>query len=552
MKYKTKIIVFLIFLLLGINSVFAEGTQVVTNSLDWHDVYSAGVFAALNGYKYNYVIEETQGLEVIQIMDSSLNDVVLINPQTNNFISGYKTSIEDRGFNIQTEITSNDYIDNNLELAELSGVNSFVIVDDAYGYNAISVAAYASKTGSFVLFVNPSSVDRVIDMIDGADSVLLYGPMDRTVREELAPYSTDTINLGNKYLNNQEVLRRISQIEPISQIILTNGEVLEPEILDGFKPTLLIGSTNVPESVTQFIINSGVQVGVLIGDGIHQNALTIRETTGIQVFLKFAKGINQVKRALDIMPVDVFNSNISVQEIRYNINTNQFEAILKNHEDNFAYARISLQIIKDGDIIATLGGEVTDFFSNQEILTKLYDYVLDDPDASYIIEYVILYGEEETGLEKLIRGTIPLNFVDVLDDSSVEIDKIEYNQDTKRFEITVNNLGSDDVYARAKFLEFSLGGETTNLASTQYQISPKGSSVLKIRVDMEQIDFEDNENINVELKYGATSENLIKTLRGTYTYTVKDSLDILVPVAIGLGGVMVTLVVVTIIFGRRR
>lgn len=536
---------------------FAEGEEkhFIVNSRDWHDVYSGGIFSALMNYDYHYAIEETQSLEILQILDRNINDVILLTPEGNSFISGYRTSIQTQGFNIEQEITNSDFVDNNLELARLSGVDSFVLVDDTYGYNAISVGPYAVRTNSFVIFVNENNVDDVIDVIDGASSVLAYGPLDLSARDALTPYITETINERSKYKNNVKILDKISEIEPIELVALTNGNILEPELIDGNKPIIFIGTDVVPDGTTEFIEEKNVRVGVLIGEGLHFNARQIREDTGIEVYIKFAKGINQVKKALDIMFVNQYNLNVNVNDAIYDQENGQIQVRIVNQEDNFAYALISVQIVQDGEVIAILGDESIDFLSGQETLTKLFDFEL-DPNGNYTINTIIRYGEDEFSLERELETDTPLNIVNFDDNSLIEILEVTYDKDSNRFNILVENKRDQNVFALSKITGLSIGTELNNLASKETEIGPLGTRTIRILAELDEEDFLDNPTVDISTFYGKESKRLVRVINSDYQYTFENSLDSLIPVAIGAGVVALTALVIvltkSLIFGSRK
>jgi hypothetical protein len=83
-------------------------------------------------------------------------------------------------------------------------------VDDAYGYNALSVASYAVISNYYVLFAN----DRNIGIIDSflsdnkPTSVIIFGQVDEVVKTRLAKYNPETINLGDRFDNNIEMVKR--------------------------------------------------------------------------------------------------------------------------------------------------------------------------------------------------------------------------------------------------------------------------------------------------------------------------------------------------------
>ena len=97
------------------------------------------------------------------------------------------------------------------------------------------------------------------------------------------------VNTGDKFSDNVEIVKKYSQVGSISQVLLSNGEFIEKEIMQGKNPLLLIGKENAPDVITNYIKSSNIQGGVLIGNELIAAATNIRQSTGINVQVKFAR-----------------------------------------------------------------------------------------------------------------------------------------------------------------------------------------------------------------------------------------------------------------------
>jgi len=92
----------LIFLLVSILPLVAATDQVVINSQDWHDVYSGLMYAHLNDLDAHYVVEETQGIQLVEeILDKSKTNVLLIESENKPVIFGFESKLERKGFDME-------------------------------------------------------------------------------------------------------------------------------------------------------------------------------------------------------------------------------------------------------------------------------------------------------------------------------------------------------------------------------------------------------------------------------------------------------------------
>jgi len=153
---KKSVVVFLLLALYAITSVSAVDT-VIVNSEDWRDVYSTINYGNLMGYPKNFLVSDRHSRILAETLDRNKKDIQLISSMTVPFVVGYSSVLRDAGFNVD-EISVNNI---NLDLARRVNVNKFIIVDDAYGYNAIAVAPYAALNKDYVLFADRLNNDDI-------------------------------------------------------------------------------------------------------------------------------------------------------------------------------------------------------------------------------------------------------------------------------------------------------------------------------------------------------------------------------------------------------
>jgi len=281
-----KLIISLLIFLMIVSAVSAE--QIIVNSEDWRDVYSGMLYGSLTGTPTSFLVSAKHSTLILNAIPRT-EPITAFSSDNAPFIVGYRGILESRGYEAE-EIVQENF---NLYLAEqLEEVTSFVIIDDSYGYNAVSVAPYAAVSNSFVLFADRDNIRDVEDFLAGrtVDSLLLYGYVDRQVREALAEYNPEIINEeGDRFANNIEIVKKYKEVKGAQQVLLTNGEFIEKEIMSGAEPVIFIGANNVPDQTREYIQGSDIEIGVLVGNELVGTATYIRRQVGISVFVKFAR-----------------------------------------------------------------------------------------------------------------------------------------------------------------------------------------------------------------------------------------------------------------------
>jgi hypothetical protein len=390
---------YILFLLVLVLPLAGAVDQVVINSKDWHDVYSGIIYAQLNDLEVHYITEETQGIQLAnEILNRNLLEVLLIESKSEPFVFGYESKLEDNGFKVK-KFLSIDSQKTNLELAgnivKEKNIERFVIVDGELGYNALSVVPYALSTKSFVLFVDKSNQDDIIDFLEKeAKEIVLYGHLDRGIGEELAVFNPEIINTGDRYEDNIKIVESFLDKNPTKQVFLTAGDVLEIGLFNEEFPIVFIGTDNVPEIVLDFIKDSDIRVGVVTGYALFVNAKNIREQTGIKILLKYGQGRNSQLYALDIFPLPDYSPEIGIKNIRYNTISKQLEVIYENDGGVYTYIQALSHDIRVDDVsVGRLGDKKAFFLNKGDVETVLYDIdLLEYLDEEILIESKVVFG----------------------------------------------------------------------------------------------------------------------------------------------------------------
>ena len=521
MKKKAVVLLFSLFVLVIINSVIAaEPGKIISNSQDWRDVYSVMEYATLTGKTAIFLVSDRHATIILSAIPKGAH-IWAISSKNVPFIRGYKTILENNGYTAEEF----EYANVNLELAKKLDVKDFIIVDDSYGYNAISVAPYAAKTKAYVLFVDKNNLREVDSFLQtrGVNSMLIYGFVDREVRDVFSKYNPEILNKnGDRFLNNIEIVKKYQEKGAAKQVILTNGEFIEQEIMSGAEPVVFIGTQNVPESIKKYIKESGIDIGVLIGNELVGTATKIRRQLGISVFVKFAQGarapkgrISQVE-ALDMFYLPAYTLNLELMSMKYNTATKQVEATLKNTEEQAVYSKGTYTITAEDGSKQVVGDIEPVFIDGKNIKTMVYD-VNPIPEGNITANAFIIYGESPGSMEKEIRKTVKVERVNILDKSKINITEVSYDKGKKSFYVTTKNTGKVGCYVNLELVDVSIAGETVTLGmkKTAYlDVSEKKK--LRVKADLTDGDIADNELVKVRAYYGEREDSLVNTFEGEF------------------------------------
>jgi len=507
-----------ILLCLQANLIVAEhGGRVITNSENWKDVYSTMLFSSLTGKAGSFLVSDKHSTIILGSIPKDTHVWTFSSIRT-PFILGYPSLIESRGY----VVVGSDFDNFNQELgerAELDDVFNFIIIDDSYGYNAIAVAPYAVVSRSWVLFADRSNIDEVEDFLNArtVNDLLIYGQVDREVRDVLDQFDPEIINFDNdRFENNVEIVKRYMEIGDAKQVILTNGEFIEREIMAGAEPVLFIGQNNVPDAIKEYIQNSKLEVGVLIGNELVGSATSIRRQIGISVFVKFAQGarqpgsaISQVE-ALDMYYLPTYNLNLELESGKYNKATNQLEITLRNTVDQVIYFKGTYSVDASDGSSQVVGDTDSVFIDGRSLKTMTYD-LSPLPEGKIEADVFIIYGESKKALERIIDTRIEIETVSILDNCEIALNQLFYNKRANDFIVEIENIADVDCYVKAEAIDVIIDNQRTTLAQEDItKIAVGKKEKVKIDADLSDEDIEDNPRIKIRAHYGERSNNLIK------------------------------------------
>ncbi|MBN2422093.1 hypothetical protein JXB41_02610 [Candidatus Woesearchaeota archaeon] len=527
-----KLLFYLFILIAVLQLAYAfEPQQIISNSADWQDVYSTLLYGKLQGKPSYFLVSSRHSTLLISQLPKTEKRIWVINSKKNPYIIGYKGILESQGF----EVEEFSYDNSNLELAKkLEGITKFIIIDDSYGYNAISVAPYAVLNNAYVLFANRRNINLIYSFLESVkvDELLVYGQVDREVKTRLEEFNPEFISLGDRFLNNQALVDKYQELhkkingEIKTQVILTNGEFIEQEIMSGVEPVVFIGRDNVPDQVREYVRNSGIEIGILIGNELIGTATFIRRQLGISVFVKFAQsarsptGPISAVEDLDRFYLPRYILGLDVYEVSYNKPGEQLFVTYQNLValSSFLKGTITLRY---GAETQTIGDVDPIFIDKNEYKTIVYD--VDPVTANEITaEIFTIFGESPKSLEYTLRKTVDVGTVSILDNSEIDILRVMYDKRKGQFLIEIKNTGEVDVFVDLELYDLLINDQLETYGPGEVTFIRKGEKkIIAVDVPMTDEDIENNPVVKIHAYYGERKRSLVKVYswEGPYSLT---------------------------------
>ena len=494
----------------------SKGLRVISNSEDWRDVYSVVLYSNLIGVKSNFLVSTRHSTLLLNSIPRS-ESILVISSKDHPFVIGYKAILQSRQYKSADEKVFKNV---NLGLANLlTNITRFIIIDDSYGYNAISVAPYAIVSKSYVLFADKENIREVLSLLSKrrVDSLIIYGQVDRAVRNALAGFHPEIINEGgDRYRNNIAIVKKYLSIHPVKQAVLTNGEFIEAEIMSGVEPVIFIGSQNVPQVVRDFLKNSTLEIGVLIGNQYVGTATNIRRQTGLSVFVKFAQsaripqGAISPVEGLDLFYLPTYTMRINITSMVYNQATNTLEVTLYNPEERAVYLK-GTYTLHYGDNERLRVGDINPvFLDGKEYKTLVYE--VKSMTGNISADAFVIFGESMYSLEKLLEASMNIRRVTILDNSNVEIVSGYYDKRKKFFVINIKNTGAVRTYVDVDIKGIILNNLATTISADKVTpLKPGETKGIRIKADLSDEDILNNEKVRVVARYGQREKSLVKS-----------------------------------------
>jgi acylphosphatase len=451
--------------------------------------------------------------------------VHLIQSSKDPIIAGHRDNLESEGFTVSSVTTSDSGKKLNLALADKINTTKFVIIDDSYGYNAISVAPYSIISNSCVLFADSENIDAVYKFLKGrTPEIIIYGRVDRAVREKLSEFNPEIIDHGDRFEDNLAIVDKYVALSQPTQIVLTNGEFIEDEIMSGREPVIFLGRDVVPAEVVEYVNAHDFKTGVVIGNDLTGAATKLKDQTGMSIFIKFGQGRAggesgfAVPEVLDMFYLPQYELSLDIVSGDYNVKTKTTEIVYQNRGKTGVFAKATIGISAGNESVTTVGDEEPFFIDTETKFGRAYEADLTDWAANELQAHIYLeYGETRKSLTELVEKDIILGLLEFDDRSALSVTGVKYDTKLERLTLELKNTGTVTCYADAE-VELRIEGESESVMFTPAEI--KDDTVLSERIKLSSADLAENPTVFVHIRYGERSDMRLKTIDEAHTLSV--------------------------------
>ncbi|GBE20009.1 hypothetical protein BMS3Abin17_00741 [archaeon BMS3Abin17] len=534
-----------------------EITHIISNSEDWKDVYSVIHYANLKKISNDFLVSTKHGSVLLNGLKKN-KEIMVISSRTSPFVINYDSAIIDAGFAGADEIT----VDNaNLELVgDLPDIKDFIFVEGTYGYNAIAVAPYAVLTNSWVFQADRANIDDIASILDSrkVENIMIYGFVDKEVKNALEKYNPEVIDTGDRFKDDIEITKKYLGKKPVTQVILSNGEFIEKEIMSGSGPVLFTGKENVPDQIKEYIEGSDIEIGVLIGADLVGAATNIRRSTGISVIVKFARGARTQTGGISAVEgLDLFYLPIPIMELdlysaKYNRGTSQLELTYQSSSNIPIFFKGTITPRSESENKIRVGDIEPVFIAPNDFKTVVYSDI-DFTEEKIFVDVFALYGDTPTSLEKILEKTLEVDMINIIDRCKIEIKGITYSKSKDSFIVNIKNIGEIDCWADVELSKVIIGGREKTLGSEgSKKINSGKSKKIIIKEKMDNEDLEENNFVNVIVYYGERENSLVKILKGKFELDVEFLSFATIGIIVLILIILSSLIILIILFKKRK
>jgi len=514
-------------LLLFIFCVAHAENYVVVNSIDGRDVISGIFYANVKNEPVKFMAYPNGDSEFLALKVGKGKDILLIQSKDKPVSASLKEVLKNRGNNIEI-YESTDGGKTNLDLAVRSGAKKFIIVDSAYADGALSVMSYAALEGAYVILADKNNIDQVVDVVKNAQSITIYGYVDKAVKEKIEKLQNVKVNYIGKgedrYEDNVAISKMLMEKYNITYVYFVEGTFIEEGMIDSKIPFVLSGRL-VPDVtynfVKEMVKNDKLTTSYLIGGTTIAPAIRdMREriknelaqegmNKSFGIWIRYAQvipttGTSGQQTALDIFPLPAYMPKLAIGEVVYNKEDKNLMVRVDNIGDGPAYFLADIYVKVDGKDYKVFGSDSPQLIEREDKKGLTYSLDLSSIEEGNVSAVVIVkYGSSKKVLEDYTSYTGPLAFIAYVDKTNVSATKIRYDRNNKTLVIFLKNNKDITAYATTD-VELYMGGEKTRLVGPKnIELPPNSVVPVQIPADLSEDDLKANEQqVTVYVQYG--------------------------------------------------
>ena len=412
-----------------------------------------------------------------------------------------------------------------------------------------------------MLFADSDNIDKVYKFLKARTNpeIIIYGHVDRAVREKLSEFNPEIIDHGDRFEDNLAIAAKYVTLSSPNQVVLTNGEFIEDEIMSGREPVIFIGRDVVPEQVVEYVKANDFKAGVVIGNDLTGAAKKLKDRTNISIFIKFGQGRQatggmSLPETLDMFYLPRYELSLGVVSGNYNVKTKSVEIIYQNIGETGAFAKATASIFADNESVAGVGDEEPFFIETETKFGRAYEADLTEwvAKAKELRAHVYLeYGENRKSLTEVVEKDIILGILEFDDRSALSATGVKYNTRLERLMLELENTGPVTCYADAE-VELRIEGEPEYVRFTPTPAEIKDETVLSERIKLTPADLAENPTVWVHLRYGERPDMRIKSIDEEHPLTVVSGYPVEIIAVVAVSAAVVIVIIVGLLLWRRR
>jgi hypothetical protein len=507
------------------------------NSMEWTDVHAGMQHTYEQGNEEAYFARSSDASGLTTLMPQG-DGVNILESTERPFTTNLDSILESKGYSVED---TTEFSDASIELAE--GEN-FIVVSESYPSAAVAVRPLAKQLDAWVIVVNDENLEETENIIQDADGdVILAGVFRRDLMNRLEEHSTEKIIEPNKFELSVKLTERYLEENPdADRVMITDGTQLENDLMRGDNPIIISGTNLIPEPVDEFLFQDpdhGLETAVMVGNQMttvgqsisDQNITENGEETDRQmdVFVKYgqARGDSSQIYALSMFPLPSEDIELEIGEVRYEPEEKNLVVNYRNRGQSKMYALTNMRITNQNEEVESAGDDSPIFISGDS--TQTVEYNVNLTPAEYenaVVEFSTSYGDTPDNLDTYLtaegRFSPPvkkeIKVEEIQDKSEVEIRDITYLTDIQRIKIDVENTGNTTAYFSATVEDLTVRGLEEDFSTDTEPVEPGEKESAYIPVELDSVDIEENDEFNVNLRYGESESLKVNSREDTYSF----------------------------------
>lgn len=507
--------------------LFQSSATILVNSQDWEDVYSGSSYAQEEGERVFYTkTEDAQG--VLDLLPRN-KPVTIVQSTENPYVGNLQTVLETRGYTVEETV---EISDGPTELYQ-EETKDIVVIDKGSPASAVIAASLANNKDAWPLVISNENLEDSENILQSAEEVTMVGLFGRETGEMAREYADEEFSNPNRFGLAKDIAEEVLKLNPDSEsMYITDGRVIEQDLMESERPVLLSGTNFPPEEVISFVLDNKITSGVIVGARLTTVGEDLKdevekEDREISLFVKYgtARGDQSQIQSLNSFPLPRDDVELLIESAQYDPSSKELYVTYTN-EGSSSLFMISTMTVEDedGNDIGSAGDNETSFIGADSSTTKSYSIDLQASEAENAsVRFTTSYGSQRDNLDTYVSPeeegvfgppyVIPMTVEEINDESQVELGEIKYLQDVSRFKLNIENTGETDAYVSASLLNvIKSGRESTFTTKETIKITEGESKEVYIPAELDRIDLEENDMIQASISFGERKGALVNNL----------------------------------------